>query len=209
MCRVRLFFMELCIIVNKQDKKVSGEQDFEISKNGLIKKYTGAETAVVIPQEICKIAVRSIGKYAFTRKGLASIVIQNGVTRIGYGAFSHNQLTKAAIPDSVREIGMGAFCGNQLAGITIPNSVTQIVREAFAGNQLTAVVIPHSVTKIDVWAFTDNRLKSITILGTVSLPRKSKYSSSAFDNGFDDFYKSNNKKSGTYLFDGTNWEYQR
>jgi hypothetical protein len=70
------------------------------------------------------------------------------------------------------------------------------------------------VKKIDRCAFVNNQLNSITIYGKVSLPRKSKYSSPAFDNGFDDFYKDNKKKSGTHLnplvglFDGTNWTHQ-
>jgi len=54
-------------------------------------------------------------------------------------------------------------------------------------------------------AFIDNQLSSITILGKLSLHRKSRYPEPAFDNGFDDLYKSNKKKSGTYLFNGKDW----
>jgi len=181
------------------------ENDFVIDEDGVITKYTGVKTEIEIPQTIRGVAVRAIGKDAFIKKRLTSIVIPNGVTEIGELAFFRNQLIEIIIPESVMEIGVWAFASNQLTKIVIPNIVTRIGRCAFLSNRLVEIIIPKSVTEIEKRAFADNQLNSITIYGRVSLPRKSKYSEPAFDNGFDDFYKSNKKKSGTYLFDGTDW----
>ena len=185
------------------------ENGFEISEDGIITEYTGTKTDVVILQEICGIAVRAIDKGAFYEKKLIRVIFPESITEIGEWAFCNNQLVQVVIPEGVKKISDFAFMDNQLVAISIPDSVTQIGNFAFNINQLTAIIIPESVTKIDREAFMNNQLNSITIYGKISLPRKSKWVGPAFDNGFDDFYKNNEKKSGTYLFNGTNWGYKR
>lgn len=54
--------------------------------------------------------VNSIEKFAFSRSGLTSIVIPEGVTSIGYGAFYHcDDLSDVTIPESVTAIEKNAF----------------------------------------------------------------------------------------------------
>lgn len=54
--------------------------------------------------------ISSIGRFAFARTNLESIVIPEGVTTIGYGAFYHcDALTDVVIPDSVTTIEENAF----------------------------------------------------------------------------------------------------
>ena len=97
--------------------------DFVI-KNGVLEKYTGNETKVVIP---------------------------DSVTEIGDNAFSGcKSLKEITIPDSVIDIGERAFEGcESLTSITIPDSVTEIYDETFKGcRSLKEIIIPDSVTEI-------------------------------------------------------------
>lgn len=136
-------------------------QDFIIEK-GILKKYTGEESNVIIPE-----GVTSIGAYAFSiirqkyyvaseNSVLINITIPNTVTSIGAGAFEECiNLTDVTIPDSVTTIGDSAFCRcSSLQSIIIPNGVTYIGKHAFFGcSSLTNVTIPDSVTHMGKWAF--------------------------------------------------------
>jgi hypothetical protein len=64
-----------------------------------------------------------IGRFAFSGKGLDTVVIPEGITYIAEGAFASNNLTSITIPNSVREIGSQAFMGNNLRAITIGEGV--------------------------------------------------------------------------------------
>ena len=197
----------------KNRKLFKPADGFEISEEGVIKKYTGKETNLVIPQEIRGITVRAIvgsnpstlKGLSFSKKKLTAVVIPSSVTKIGDYAFRNNQLTALIIPNSVTQIGKYAFENNRLTTIAIPDGVTAIGDYAFADNKLTEIVIPESVTQIGYGTFIANRkLHTITILGKVSfLPGQDILP--AFDNGFGDFYESSKKKSGTYLFNGKDW----
>lgn len=119
--------------------------DFEI-ENGVLKKYKGISSHVVIPD-----SVTSIGAYAFFRcTDLFDIVIPNSVTIIGAGAFGHCiRLANIVIPDSVTSIGYRAFedC-RSLRSITIPDSVTNIDLNAFFGCEgLTSIYYTGDIAK--------------------------------------------------------------
>jgi len=62
-----------------------------------------------------------IGRSAFERNQISTLVIGNGVTSLGYRAFAQNQLTNVVIPGSVRAVGRWAFAWNPtLETIRIP-----------------------------------------------------------------------------------------
>ena len=122
-----------------QPEPVINPADFEIV-NGVLKKYKGNATEVIIPD-----GVTEIGKDAFKDKHeLKKLIIPDGVTVIGESAFS--------------------FCDG-LTSITIPNSVTSIGKSAFFNcKSLARIKIPGSVTNIGDFVFLDcGRLERITV----------------------------------------------
>jgi hypothetical protein len=190
-------------------------KDFILKDNTLV-NYRGDNKNIVIPEsawgEPTFISITAIGKEAFARKKLTSVIIPNSVTTIGDSAFSNNQLTSVTIPNSVRTIGDYAFFKNQLTSVSIGNRVTYIGDFAFSKNQLTSVTIPNSVTTIRRFAFAENKLTSVIIpdsvttigegafggnqLTSVSIGANVNIGSWAFQNGFDISYNNNGKKDG-------------
>ena len=124
--------------------------DFVI-RGGVLEKYNGAATEVVVPNN-----VKTIGAYAFRNCiGITSVVL----------------------PDSVQEIPEWAFCGcSSLTSVTIPTSVQEIGGGAFSGcSALTSVRIPSSVKLIDNYAFS-----GCTALRKVKIDGEPEIRSSAF-----------------------------
>lgn len=125
--------------------------DFVI-RGGVLEKYNGAATEVVIPN-----SVKIIGDKAFYNcKGITSVDIPDSVQEIGLWAFYEcKALPHITIPDSVQKIGQSAFEGcTALAAVVIPDSVKEIRSKAFAECiSLTAIVIPASVQRIGIEAF--------------------------------------------------------
>ena len=103
----------------------------------------------------------------------------------------------------ITAIGSRAFASKGLTSVVLPEGVIKIGTWAFWGNCLTEIIIPARVTDIGIYAFLQNQISKLVIFGKVKITDLS------FDNGFDVFYRNNKKKAGTYLFDGTNWEYKK
>lgn len=104
--------------------------DFEIV-GGILQKYKGASTNVVIPNN-----VSIIGNDSFKNcRGIVSVSIPNSVVQIEPCAFVDcSNLQKVNIPDSVRGIGPSAFSRcNNLKTISIPNTDIDIDPFAFNG----------------------------------------------------------------------------
>ena len=139
-----------------------------IDEHGVLVRYSGSETTVVIPD-----GVTGIGYPAFSNcTGLTSVEIPASVTSIGYCAFRGcTGLTEVKIPDGVTKIGNYAFsmCTG-LTSVTIPGSVTDIWAGAFSGcTGLASVTISDGVTSITDYAFDGcTSLKEVTIPNSVT-----------------------------------------
>lgn len=106
----------------------ASNSEFEI-ENGVLKKYKGNSSTVVIPGN-----VTSIGPGAFRGcDSVTSVTIPNSVTEIGGDTFfACESLTGIKIPDGVTTIEPYVFwdCEN-LKEVTIPSSVKEISENAF------------------------------------------------------------------------------
>jgi hypothetical protein len=169
--------------------------DFELSKEGVITKYTGGGGNIVIPAAMWGDpvkAIKAIGTGAFEKKGITSITIPNSVTSIGDGAFyGCRSLTSVTIPSNVTSIGNIAFEGcTSLASITVNAANTVFSSENGVlfnkakttilfypeGHSGTSYVIPSSVASIGDGAFYGCRsLTSVTIPGSVTTIGKSAF----------------------------------
>lgn len=90
-----------------EESRGADADGFEI-ENGVLKKYTGTATEVVIPE-----GVTSIGDYAFIGcSSLTEVVIPERVTSIGDYAFADcSSLSGMTLPKGLISIGYEAFCG--------------------------------------------------------------------------------------------------
>ncbi len=129
-------FVGLLPTVSLPITAASPAADFEFDESiGMITKYTGSATNVVIPETINGVTVTAIGMEAFAGcSWLTSVSIPNSVVTIGGATFSGcSSLTSVAIPDSVTAIGVAAFAGcSSLTSVTIPEHVTEIRYAAFS-----------------------------------------------------------------------------
>ena len=202
------FVLDKEIDLRQKVPKAVSEDDFGIiqTNTGKIKitYYDGEERNLIIPSRIKGITVVSIGRYAFSHKGLTSIIIPASITEIEDFAFFDNRLTNIIIPLSVTKIGEQAFSDNSLINIDIPKNATQIGKHAFSGNKLTSIKLSNFMTKIDGYIFSANYkfTTSITIGPNVTVD------SSGLDESFINYYKSKNKRAGTYIKEGSIWKLQ-
>jgi len=143
--------------------------DFTVNANGVITKYIGFDTVVVIPATIGGRKITAIGDEAFRKADITSVTIPEGVTSIGNSAFLDNKLTSIAIPNSVTSIGKSAFQNNRITSVTIPGSVKTIDRDAFRGNTtLATIVISEGVEEIWGRAFADTKCTSVSLPSTIT-----------------------------------------
>ena len=156
--------------------------DFEITPDGVLKKYRGNDRDVVIPD-----GVRVIGESAFVdMKGvermimecedydapeMETLTIPDSVTDIGYYAFAYcMNLAEVNIPDSVTSIGERAFEGcESLKKVRLPKKLAEIGEFTFfLCDNLRAVEIPEGVERIGKNAFDGTDLKKVTIPKSVT-----------------------------------------
>lgn len=161
------------------------KSDFVI-EGGVLKKYIGNKTHVIVPDEVIKIGenafeeilcmdsieipinIIDIGDEAFKNcQNLKSISIPEGVERIGESAFFNcNQLTSVVIPESIKSIEFEAFknCSN-LKTINIPDGIEEISGGVFAFcSGLESIPIPSSYKEIPFNTFVGcTGLKEIAI----------------------------------------------
>lgn len=147
--------------------------DFVI-RAGVLEKYNGSSTEVVIPN-----SVHRIGPEAFKDcEELTKVTLPDTLKRIG-GFENCKNLEEIHIPDGVTHIERKSFCGcEKLATVNIPDSVIQIGDGAFADCKITNVKIPSGVTVIDSYTFSGcKNLTSLTIPDNVTIIHHNAFSS--------------------------------
>ncbi|MDU1832358.1 MAG: leucine-rich repeat protein, partial [Finegoldia magna] len=152
-----------------QKQEVAAESDFDFdASTGTIKKYKGTATDVVIPEKINRKSVMTIGKQAFGKKKLTSVVIPEGVETIGQGAFTANLLTTIKLPSTVKKIDSMAFAANNnLSKVELNEGLEFIGQRAFMkDSSLTGeITIPSTVKTVMTSAFDKSGVTGLLLKG--------------------------------------------
>ena len=125
-----------------------GDYTYTISsEKATITKYTGSDTAIILPEKLGGYPVTAVGASAFqNNKTLQTVLCSGAITTLGEHAFT------------------GCV---SLATVTLPNALTVIHRWAFDGcTALESIVLPDSITTIGYRAFA-NCIK----LASINFPR--------------------------------------
>ena len=174
------------------DEYIDDSVKFKI-KNGVLQKYCGNDSEVVIPD-----GVKVIGYRAFScALDLEKIIIPEGVEVISARAFDSCAFLKEIVfPQTLKRIEKEAFCDTSLSNIFIPHSVVEIGPRCFsacnikefnhpllkienglaikdnrllycADSSLENVIIPEGIEVINDWAFDMSDAESVTIPSSV------------------------------------------
>ncbi len=137
--------------------------DFEITDEGVLKKYNGRAEHVIIPEHLIHIGAYAFHNCAFIR----SITFPDSVIHIRKSAFQNcRNLEEVILPDYLADIGEGAFCQcRSLKSVTFPRRLEEIGKDAFLGcTSLEQAIIPDSVSILGQGAFQGcEKLKSVKL----------------------------------------------
>lgn len=122
------------ISVNENNSEKTDSNIYDSGKGGYLPKYTYINKRIAsqayyasndsddftIPEGTIK-----IGRFAFARSSISSVMIPEGVEEIGYGAFYHcDSLSNVSIPSSVKKIDGYAFANTPFENSIKNNSTT-------------------------------------------------------------------------------------
>lgn len=162
--------------------------------------YVGADSDIVIPDEITGRTVVTIGARAFlNHSNLTKIKIPQQVRGIGEQAFEGcSNLKEIELPE-IKKISRAVFAScTSLEKVIMPQNIQYIDAYAFCNcSSLSSIVIPSSVTSIGTGAF-----QECTSLSNVEIPEGMK---EIRDNAFDGCSNLNNITipKSVYQIDGT------
>jgi hypothetical protein len=176
-------------------EKKDNNFNYTETENGIyITLYTGSEKGrFVIPERLNGIEV----------KGIACQLDEYMESPSIFSTSSKYDVSEVIIPNGLVFIGSYSFAYCYFTRVSLPSSLHYIGRRAFNSGKLTRVTIPDDVSFIGDYAFYSNQLTTITI-GT-NVPLSSNSDSTIFDNDFDNFYRMNRMKAGTYTFRDGRW----
>lgn len=131
---------------------MSNLNDFVI-ENGVLKKYTGSDEHVVVPE-----GVKEIDAFAFEDSyNMTELTLPDGLVNICAAAISLcEHLMSVNIPDTVTNIGRCAFNGCGFSSIVLPGGLKTIGDSAFSScENLKNVVLPDGLKSISEDMFSD------------------------------------------------------
>ncbi|MFQ8892580.1 MAG: leucine-rich repeat domain-containing protein [Clostridium sp.] len=139
---------------------IENYDDFEVKiydKFVVIKKYTGKDSEVTIPEKINEIPVMEIGEEAFKEnKKIEKVVIPSSVTTIKKSAFNGcTSLKTVEFSKGLLSIESLAFSSCKLLeNLDLPNTLKEIDEFAFSEcSSIKSINIPDSVVEIGESAF--------------------------------------------------------
>ena len=161
--------------------------NFEVL-NGVLRRYTGNEKEVIVPNNVLEIGVSafcestSLEKITFPRglkkiggaafyncRALKEITFHEGPLEIGENAFLYCKgLVSLVLPEGLKEISSGVFKNcTSLTSVVLPRGLEKIGWNSFCGcTALTKIDLPKSLLKIGWKAF-----YNCVSLESISLPR--------------------------------------
>ena len=123
---------------------------------GFSDSHPADNTDLKLPCSIGGSPVKGIFYSAFSKKGLTSVVIPEGIRELYEGSFSSNNINSLAIPSSVTTIKTAAFSDNKIQKLLLSNGLQTVGSSAFVNNKIKEINIPSSVTTIGGGAFNNN-----------------------------------------------------
>lgn len=145
-----------CNIVKAQEQLLTKTIDGMVIENGVLKRYEGNASEIVVPE-----GVVSIGEHAFEYKDfIKHITLPESVTEIqSYGFFKCNNMVKVEIKGDINSIDMNAFSGcEKLATIDL-SGVKQIGYNSFHGCKSLKEIELNALESIDMLAFSDSGME--------------------------------------------------
>ena len=138
------------ILLNNEHETDGFRYFLNDKSEAIISRYTGGESAVVVPESLDGYPVTQIGSYAFSAFAVPETLI-----------------TSINLPETIESITKHAFeCNENLTQINIPSKVTTIPFDCFRGcYSLEYIEIPDTVNKIEGGAF-----RYCYALKSISLP---------------------------------------
>ena len=158
------------LTADKVSAKTSGDYKYVVTgkkkKTCAIRKYTGKETDVTVPEKLDGYTVTRIGNQAFARnRKIKSVTLPKRVTKIGKKAFIFcDKLKEVNLSDNIHTIESEAFdeC-YRLENITLPSKLKKIGSYAFFDCSIKDLYIPQYLEKIGDSSFRNNSLDSIAV----------------------------------------------
>lgn len=151
----------------KETLEVIQEETSEyVIEEGVLIKYNGSGSDIVIPEGVTKIGDNSFENCV----SLKSVILPEGVQSLGISSFMGCvNLERVQLPNTLQEIGNRCFelCGN-LSSIHLPEGLIRIGGSSFWNcNKLTDIKLPESLEHIGEWCF-----EGCSSLTNIEIPSK-------------------------------------
>ncbi|MGN0029388.1 MAG: leucine-rich repeat protein [Marinilabiliaceae bacterium] len=146
---------------------------------GTIVSYLSDYDSVTIPPEFDEVAVRNIGKCAFSKKGIAKLKLPPTVKTIDRAAFCLNPIDTLVLPDCIENIGVAAFQHCGIRFLVLPQNIKHIADNAFFENSIPTFAIPPSLDTVG--GVESAGLRKITVPSTASVICENAFAANHFD----------------------------